>query len=101
MQDFAGDALCTRYDENYPLRLADYTDQLWNRGVLDSTKKTVCFADAPFTRAKLENAAAIAADGIEYAITGFDDSDPGWLMVTLDIDDATVLWDKELETIQK
>ena len=101
MQDFAGDALCTRYDESYPLRLADYTDQLWNRGVLDSTKKTVCFADASFTRAKLENAAAIAADGVEYAITGFDDSDPGWLMITLDIDDATVLWDKELETIQK
>lgn len=24
------DALCTPYDENYPLRLADYTDALWN-----------------------------------------------------------------------
>lgn len=28
------DALCTPYDEDYPLRLADYTDALWNRGVL-------------------------------------------------------------------
>ena len=101
MQSFAGDSLCTRYDESYPLRLADYTDALWNRGVLDSTKQTVCFADAPFTREKLAQAAAIAADGKTYAITELDDSDPGWLMVTLDIDDATVLWDKELETIPK
>ncbi len=31
------DALCTLYDDSYPLRLADYTDALWNRGVLDST----------------------------------------------------------------
>lgn len=99
MQDFAGDSLCVAYDENYPLRLADYTDQLWNRGVLDSDKKTVCFADAPFTRSRLEHAAAICADGKTYAILNFDDSDPGWLMLTLDIPDATVLWDKELETI--
>lgn len=27
-----------------------------------------------------------------------DDHDAGWLMVTLDIPDATVLWDKELES---
>ena len=101
MQLFSGDALCTRYDGSYPLRIADYTDQLWNRGVLDSDKKTVCFADAPFTRTKLENAAAIVADGKTYAITELDDSDPGWLMVTLDIEDATVLWDTDLETIAK
>ena len=101
MQEFTGDALCTRYDASYPLRLADYTDQLWNRGVLDSDKQTVCFADAPFTRSKLENARAIVANGKEYTITKLDDSDPGWLMVTLDIRDATILWDTELETIQK
>lgn len=94
------DSLCTPYDEAYPLRLADYTDALWNRGVLDETKQTVCFADAPFTRAKLENAAALVCAGQTYPITQVDDSDPGWLMVTLEIDDATVLWDQELETIQ-
>ena len=33
-----------------------------------------------------------------YRITKLDDSDPGWLMVTLDIEDATVLWDQELTT---
>lgn len=90
------DDACTPYDAAYPLRLADYTDALWNKGVLDSTKKTVCFADAPFTRAKLENAATLCADGKEYRITEFSDKDAGWLMLTLEIDDATVLWQKEL-----
>lgn len=92
------DGLCTVYDEDYPLRLADYTDALWNRGVLDSTKQTVCFADSPFARRKLEGAAYLCADGRAYAITQVDDSDPGWLMVTLEIEDATVLWDRELTT---
>lgn len=98
LQDAAPDALCTRYDENYPLRLADYTDALWNRGVLDSTKQTVCFADSPFARAKLERAEALCADGRAYKILLLDDSDPGWLMVTLEIEDATILWGKELTT---
>ena len=92
------DALCTPYDENYPLRLADYTDALWNRGVLDETKQTVCFADSPFVRRKLEHASVLCADGKEYTIKTIDDHDAGWLMVTLDIPDATVLWDKELES---
>ena len=92
------DALCTPYDENYPLRLADYTDALWNRGVLDSTKKTVCFMDSPFARAKLDGAAYLCAGGREYPILEVDDHDAGWLMVTLEIDDATILWDEELTT---
>lgn len=99
MEDYVPDEACTPYDENYPLRLADYTDALWNRGVLDSTKKTVCFADSPFARSKLESAEAITANGQTYTILEVDDSDPGWLMVTLDINDATVLWGQELETI--
>lgn len=90
---------CTPYDENYPLRLADYTDALWNRGVLDSDRRIVCFVDSPFARAKLENACALCAQGQTYAILDVDDSDPGWLMVALDIQDATVLWGQELETI--
>lgn len=98
MQGAALDAACTPYGEEYPLRLADYTDALWNRGVLDQTRQTVCFADAPFTRARLEKAAALCADGQTYPILRFDDSDPGWLMLTLDIEDATILWDKELTT---
>lgn len=92
------DALCTPYDESYPLRLADYTDALWNRGVLDSTKQTVCFKDSPFARRKLENAQYLCAGGTAYRITKLDDHDAGWLMVTLDIDDATILWNQELTT---
>ncbi|WP_455501845.1 DUF6311 domain-containing protein [Gemmiger sp.] len=92
------DALCTPYNDAYPLRLADYTDALWNRGVLDSTKQTVCFADSPFARAKLEGAAYLCANGREYPILEVDDHDAGWLMVTLDIDDATILWNRELTT---
>lgn len=98
LQNETFDVLCTPYGPDYPLRLADYTDALWNRGVLDSTKQTVCFADAPFVRAKLENARFLCADGQQYAILTVDDSDPGWLMVTLEIEDATILWDQELTT---
>ena len=92
------DALCTPYDADYPLRLADYTDALWNRGVLDSTRKTICFKDSPFARARLEGAAYLCANGQEYPILEIDDHDAGWLMVTLEIDDATILWDEELTT---
>lgn len=98
LQEDSFDELCTVYNDSYPLRLADYTDALWNRGVLDSTKKTVCFADSPFTRSKLEGASYLCADGQAYAITCVDDSDSGWLMVTLEIEDATILWDQELTT---
>lgn len=98
LQGTTFDALCTAYDENYPLRLADYTDALWNRGVLDSTKKTVCFADSPFARSKFEHATYLCSGAESYPILQVDDSDPGWLMVTLEIEDATVLWDQELTT---
>lgn len=98
MADARLDASCIRYDENYPLRLADYTDALWNHGVLDGDRRIVCFADTPFTREKLEGATAIVAGGRRYQIVQLDDSDPGWLMVTLEIEDATILWGQELET---
>lgn len=98
LQSQTFDDLSTRYDDEYPLRLADYTDALWNRGVLDSTKQTVCFADSPFARNKLAGAEFLCANGKDYPIISVDDSDPGWLMVTLDIEDATVLWDQELTT---
>lgn len=98
MQDAVLDDACIPYDEDYPLRLADYTDGLWNRGVLDQDHRIVCFVDSPFTRAKLENASLLCTGNAEYPILKVDDSDPGWLMVTLDIEDATILWDQELET---
>ena len=79
-------------------RMDDYTDALWNRGVLDETKQTVCFKDSPFARTKLDGASLLCAGGQEYPILKVDDHDAGWLMVTLDIEDATVLWDQELTT---
>lgn len=100
LQGTAFDAACTPYDENWPLRLADYTDALWNRGVLDGDRRIVCFRDSPFARAKLDGAAALRANGQDYAILQIDDSDPGWLMVTLDIADAAVLWDTPLEAVR-
>lgn len=98
MAAYEPDGSCTPYGPDYPLRLADFTDALWNRGVLDSDRRVVCLADSPFARAKLEGAGYLCADGADYAILDVDDSDPGWLMITLDIPDATVLWGKELET---
>ena len=98
LQHRAFDSSCTRYDENYPLRLADYTDALWNRGVLDSARNIICFVDSAFARRNLENAEFLCSGGSSYRIIQVDDSDPGWLMVTLEIEDATILWDKELTT---
>ena len=98
LQHRAFDSNCTRYDENYPLRLADYTDALWNRGVLDSARNIICFVDSAFARRNLENAEFLCSGGSSYRIIQVDDSDPGWLMVTLEIEDATILWDKELTT---
>lgn len=100
LQDETFDTACTPYDDNWPLRLADYTDALWNRGVLDGDRRIVCFRDSPFARARLDGAAALRTDGHDYAILQLDDSDPGWLMVTLDIADATVLWDTPLEAVR-
>ena len=98
MKEATLDERCITYGKDYPLRLADYTDGLWNRGVLDRDRQVVCFADSPFTRSKLEGASLLCAGQAEYPILKVDDSDPGWLMVTLEIEDATVLWDQELET---
>ena len=98
LQHRSFDSNCTRYDENYPLRLADYTDALWNRGVLDSARNIICFVDSAFARRNLENAEFLCSGGSSYRIIQVDDSDPGWLMITLEIEDATILWDKELTT---
>ena len=98
LQNEMPDALCTRYDDAYPLRLADYTDALWNRGVLDEDRQIVCFRDSAFARRKLENARLLCTADSAYPILLVDDHDAGWLMVTLDIEDATVLWDQELTT---
>ena len=91
------------FDINAPvIEIKDEDYALWYRDVTEEPEKyvgkTVCFKDSPFTRRKLENAQYLCADGQAYRITELDDHDAGWLMVTLDIEDATVLWDQELTT---
>ncbi len=98
------------FSEAFPLRLVDYyTDDYWVDGVLarapteewaDKAGHTLLFTDCAFTRRKLENARALRdAAGREYAILAVDDRDEGWLMVTLDIPDASVLVGMDLEAV--
>lgn len=90
-----------RYGDAYPLRICDYTDSLWDHGVLtrEAPYQTVLFYDCAFTRRRLEGMQALRADGVDYPILNIDDKDAGWLMVTLDIPDAHTLQGKELESI--
>ena len=87
--------------EGFPLHISDYTDSIWDKGVLvrEEPYQTLLFPDCAFTRRQLEGMTALAADGIEYPILNVDDKDAGWLMVTLDIPDARILQGKELESI--
>lgn len=89
------------FNENYPLKIADYTDALWNHGVLSSDKRIVCFRDSAFVRRKLSDAAALGADGTLFSIVKTDDKDAGWLMVTLETEDASCLIGQELEIVKK
>lgn len=83
---------------NFPLMLEDYTDPLWTRGVLNSDPTICAVLNNSFTDTFLKNAEYLIADGKEYRILNKDYSDPGWLMLKLDLSDASVLVDKELST---
>ncbi len=85
------------YDE-LPFRISDYSDSNWTNGVLNSNKKIVAFSDNPFTASRLDDAEYFIVDNIEYEILLKDYGDPGWVMVTLDIEDATVLVEKDIIT---
>ena len=57
----------------------------------------VCaFYDDETTRPLLQDASALVCDGASYRILKKDYSDEGWVMVTLDIEDAGVLTGKVL-----
>ncbi|MCF2556330.1 hypothetical protein JQM64_02115 [Fournierella massiliensis] len=87
------------YGEDYPLHISDYSDDNWLHGVLLWDHKTVAFHDCDFTRRKLTGASALVCEGQEYPILEISDKDEGWLMVTLDIEDASLLAGKDLESI--
>lgn len=84
--------------EDEVLTIEDLNDGVWTHGVLNSDKSICTFLDNSFTRSYLENAEYIVCEGQSFRILKLDDSDPGWLMVTLDIPDATALAGKTLET---
>ncbi len=97
--------LAREFDQDFPLHIADYSDDYWDRGVLSlnleqigrqaDKDKVVLFYDTPYTRAKLLNASAFtASDGSVYPIQSVSDEDAGWLMVTLETDDAHQLYDE-------
>lgn len=98
MQDFAAEG-CTPYGENYPLRLADYSDDNWQNGVLSWDGCTILFYDTPLARKHLKNATALQAGETVYPIVKISDQDAGWLMVTLDTADATPLRGEALQAV--
>lgn len=75
----------------FPFTIADYSDDLWDRGVLISQPNIVCFEDSAFARTRLEGKTALIANGIHYPILKIDYGDVGWLLVTLDTDNARSL----------
>lgn len=101
--------LAISYNEEFPFHLAEYSDDHWSAGVLSlnladigreaDKNKVVLFYDTPFVRRKLKNARALRADGVDYPILNVSDADAGWLMVTLDTQDARALQGADLESI--
>lgn len=87
------------YSENYPISILEYTDANWDRGVLTWDNCTVMFDDTPLLRRRLDGASAVVVDGVRYEILTVDDSDPGYIMLTLDTEDAAALRGAELEFV--
>lgn len=83
---------------DFPLQLEDLTDGAWTQGVLNEDKSICTVLDNPFTQHFFDNAEYIVCDGISYKILKKDYKDAGWLMITLDLEDASILVGKELST---
>ncbi len=80
-----------------PLHILGFNDANWTNGVLNSDKRIVAFEDTSFTQSRIENADYFVVDGVEYEILNKDYSDVGWVMVTLDIEDASILVGRNIE----
>ena len=87
------------YSDSYPLFVMDYTDANWDQGVLTWDNCTVMLFDTPLLRRRLQGATAVEARGVRYNILTVDDSDPGYIMLTLDTTDASPLRGVELEFV--
>lgn len=89
--------------EDWPLTIAPYSDANWDEGVLITDKRTVCFYNSLFVRRRVEGMAALEAGGRSYNILDIryetDQFDTDWMLVTLDIQDATVLQGVPLQSV--
>lgn len=107
--DGSGVTHAVPFNDTYPLHLADLSDDFWSHGVLclnleqigreADANKVVGFYDTPLLRRRLANAKALRANGVDYPILAVDDHDPGWVMLTLDIDNAQILIGQDLEFV--
>ncbi len=77
--------------DTYPLKISNYSDALWDEGVLKSDRRIVCFEDSVFARGKIDGATALLANDESIEILEVDYGDVGWILVTLDIQDAEIL----------
>ena len=100
------DPLAVPYGEDFPLTIAEYSDDHWYEGVLSlnladigrqqDENRVVLFYDTPLARRKLAAGRSLMCEGEAWPILEVDGSDAGWLMVTLDTGDARPLAGKEL-----
>ncbi len=84
------------YDD-LPLIIADYSDDIWDHGVMVSIPNTITFLNNAFTKSFLDGAETIICEGVRYELIRIYD-DPGYIMVEINADDGHVLTGKALTT---
>lgn len=83
--------------EDLPLIVADYSDGIWDHGVLLSKPNTITFLNNAFSKSFLDNASVIYCEGMPYEIQKIYE-DPGYIMVEVDVEDGHLLCEKPLNT---
>lgn len=85
---------------DFPLSIPDHSDDSWTSGILNTNHAVCLFYDDVLTQPLLRDASALTCDGVTYRILKKDYSDTGWVMVTLDIEDANILLGKVLTPVK-
>ncbi len=83
--------------ENIPLIVADYSDDIWDHGVLMSQPGTITFLNNAFTHSFFDGATELYCGGETFRILRVWE-DPGYVMVDVDVPDGHVLTGKVLTT---
>ncbi|NMA06159.1 MAG: hypothetical protein GX928_00380, partial [Ruminococcaceae bacterium] len=87
--------------DDIPFKLLDINDLNWTDGVLNEDRSIVTFYDNAHTARFLEGATHIVDEtGDGYEILNLDYGDAGYVMVKLDIEDASLLVGQKLKTIK-